>query len=123
MRLEAFLAKKRANAVSSTSSPESESGGQSLEAPGKPPNQTAPGKNVRSGMETNLHTTSTDKVDSEGERRSRRSKCQFRSAWVTQYGMTFGVARRGIRKGIGKTTSSYQGDVRAPQEMLKSQFK
>ena len=42
MRLEAFLAKKRANAVSSTSSPESESGGQSLEAPGKPPNQTAP---------------------------------------------------------------------------------
>ena len=67
MRLEAFLAKKRAIAVSKTSSPESESGGHSMENPGKTPNQTAPGTKVRSRMEINLPATSTNKVDSEVE--------------------------------------------------------
>ena len=72
MRLEAFLAKKRAIAVSSTSSPQSESGGHSMENPGKTPNQTAPGTKVRSRMEINLPATSTNEVDSEGESSSHK---------------------------------------------------
>ena len=64
MRLEAFLARKKGDTVSSKSSLESESGGHSLEGPGKPPNQTAPGDKVRSRMEINPPTTSINKLDS-----------------------------------------------------------
>ena len=66
IRLEAFLARKKANTVLNTSSPESEAGGQSLEGPGKPPNQTAPGDKERDGTEINLPTTSTNGGNSEG---------------------------------------------------------
>ena len=66
IRLEAFLARKKANTVLSTSSPESKAGGQSLEGLGKPPNQTAPGDKDRSGTEINLPTTSTNGGNSEG---------------------------------------------------------
>ena len=57
---------KKANTVLSTSSPESEAGGQSLEGPRKPPNQTAPGDKERDGAEINLPTTSTNGGNSEG---------------------------------------------------------
>ena len=57
---------KKANTVLSTSSPESEAWGQSLEGPGKPPNQTAPGDKERDGAEINLPTTSTNGGNSEG---------------------------------------------------------
>ena len=60
------MARKKANTVLSTSSPESEAGGQSLEGPGKPPNQTAPGDKERDGTEINLPTTSTNGGNSEG---------------------------------------------------------
>ena len=66
IRLEAFLARKKANTVLSTSSPESKAGGQSLEGLGKPPKQTAPGDKDRSGTEINLPTTSTNGGNSEG---------------------------------------------------------
>ena len=66
IRLEAFLARKKANTVLSTSSPESKAGGQFLEGLGKPPNQTAPGDKDRSGTEINLPTTSTNGGNSEG---------------------------------------------------------
>ena len=66
IRLEAFLARKKANTVLSTSSPESKAGGQFLEGLGKPPKQTAPGDKDRSGTEINLPTTSTNGGNSEG---------------------------------------------------------
>ena len=66
LRLERFLAKKKASAVPASSSPEPVCGGCPLEPPGVAPNQTAPDEKGRTSSEINLPTTSQA---SEGQRR------------------------------------------------------
>ena len=66
LRLERFLAKKKASAVPASSSPEPVCGGCPLELPGVAPNQTAPDEKGRTSSEINLPTTSQA---SEGQRR------------------------------------------------------
>ena len=65
LRLERFLAKKKASAVPASSSPEPVCGGCPLELPGVAPNQTAPDEKGRTSSEINLPTTSQA---SEGQR-------------------------------------------------------
>ena len=65
LRLERFLAKKKASTVPASSSPEPDCGGCPLELPGIAPNQTAPDGKGRTSSEINLTTTSQA---SEGQR-------------------------------------------------------
>ena len=58
LRLERFLAKKKASTVPASSSPEPDCGGCPLELPGIAPNQTAPDGKGRTSSEINLTTTS-----------------------------------------------------------------
>ena len=65
LRLERFLAKKKASTVPASSSPEPDCGSYPLESPGIAPNQTAPDGKGRTSSEINLTTTSQA---SEGQR-------------------------------------------------------
>ena len=58
LRLERFLAKKKASTVPASSSPEPDCGDCPLELPGIAPNQTAPDGKGRTSSEINLTTTS-----------------------------------------------------------------
>ena len=67
LRLERFLAKKKASTVPASSSPEPDCGGHPLELPRIAPNQTAPDEKGRTSSEINLPTTSEAVM--EGQRR------------------------------------------------------
>ena len=58
LRLERFLAKKKASTIPASSSPEPDCGGCPLELPGSAPNQTAPDGKGQTSSEINLPTTS-----------------------------------------------------------------
>lgn len=68
LRLERFLAKKKASTVPASSSPEPDCGGHPLELPRIAPNQTAPDEKGRTSSEINLPTTSKAVME-EGQRR------------------------------------------------------
>ena len=68
LRQEQFFAKKKAEAVSTTTSPEPVFGGHSLDVPRGPPNQKTPDETSRSFLETSLPSTSTSKADKERQR-------------------------------------------------------
>ena len=67
LRLERFLAKKKASTVPASSSPEPDCGGRPLELPRIAPNQTAPDGKGQTSSEINLPTTS-EAVMEEGQR-------------------------------------------------------
>ena len=74
-RQEQFFAKKKAAAVSPSTSPEPASGGHSLEVPrGGSPNQRTPEETSRGSLEIDLTTTSTSKADREGQRLAQKEE-------------------------------------------------
>lgn len=81
LRLERFLAKKKASTVPASSSPEPDCGGCPVELPGIAPNQTAPDGKGRTSSEINLTTTSQA---SEGQRRVLNESRSKRIAEIQQ---------------------------------------
>ena len=74
LRQEQFFAKKKAAAVSPTTSPEPVFGGHSLDVPRGPPTQRTPDETRRSFLKTNLPSTSPSKADKERQRLAQKTK-------------------------------------------------